>query len=326
MILYNQSLAIIRGSLRLAFRCCFNAGTLQSPMSFDNLRFDLKSPIGIVGLGLMGRAITERFLDAGYVVYVWNRTKQKADDLLALGARWSDCPLDQCSRVIISLYSSEVVGEVFQAWEDRFSPNQIVIDTTTGDPKASQMFVELLAGRGSVYLEAPISGSSQQTREGQATVIAAGDSDAFGVCEDVWRVLGKETFYVGASGNAAKMKLVSNLVLGLNRAALAEGLALAEALKIDLDTSLEVLRGSGAYSRQMDTKGPKMVRSQYSVQARLSQHLKDVRLMLQCSEELGLELPLTQAHRTLLEKAQLQGLGDLDNSAIFEALRARGSS
>jgi 3-hydroxyisobutyrate dehydrogenase-like beta-hydroxyacid dehydrogenase len=228
--------------------------------------------------------------------------------------------------VIISLYSSEVVGEVFQAWEDRFSPNQIVIDTTTGDPKASQMFVELLAGRGSVYLEAPISGSSQQTREGQATVIAAGDSDAFGVCEDVWRVLGKETFYVGASGNAAKMKLVSNLVLGLNRAALAEGLALAEALKIDLDTSLEVLRGSGAYSRQMDTKGPKMVRSQYSVQARLSQHLKDVRLMLQCSEELGLELPLTQAHRTLLEKAQLQGLGDLDNSAIFEALRARGSS
>jgi 3-hydroxyisobutyrate dehydrogenase-like beta-hydroxyacid dehydrogenase len=122
------------------------------------------------------------------------------------------------------------------------------------------------------------------------------------------------------------MKLVSNLVLGLNRAALAEGLALAEALKIDLDASLEVLRGSGAYSRQMDTKGPKMVRSQYSVQARLSQHLKDVRLMLQCSEELGLELPLTQAHRTLLEKAQLQGLGDLDNSAIFEALRARGSS
>jgi 3-hydroxyisobutyrate dehydrogenase-like beta-hydroxyacid dehydrogenase len=119
---------------------------------------------------------------------------------------------------------------------------------------------------------------------------------------------------------------VSNLVLGLNRAALAEGLALAEALKIDLDASLEVLRGSGAYSKQMDTKGPKMVRSQYSVQARLSQHLKDVRLMLQCSEELGLELPLTQAHRRLLEKAQLQGLGDLDNSAIFEALRARGNS
>jgi 3-hydroxyisobutyrate dehydrogenase-like beta-hydroxyacid dehydrogenase len=294
-------------------------------MSIDNLRFDLKSPVGIIGLGLMGRAITERFLEAGYDVYVWNRTKQKADDLVALGARWSDCPLDRCSRVIVSLYSSEVVSEVFQVWQDRFAPNQIVIDTTTGDPTASQMFAEMLAGRQSVYLEAPISGSSQQTREGQATVIAAGDLNAFDACEDLWRVLGKETFYVGVSGNAAKMKLVSNLVLGLNRAALAEGLALAEALKIDLGASLQVLRGSGAYSKQMDTKGPKMVNGQYSVQARLSQHLKDVRLMLQCSGELGLELPLTDVHRRLLEKAQSQGLGDLDNSAIFEAMRARGN-
>ena len=271
----------------------------------------------------MGTAITERLLEAGHEVLVWNRTKEKADALIAAGAQWSDCPLAECSRVIISLYSSDVVGEVLHAWKDELSASQIIIDTTTGDPMASVGFASMLAQRGSVYLEAPISGSSQQTRQGQATVIAAGQRDAFEACEDLWRILGKQTFYVGASGNAAKMKLVSNLVLGLNRAALGEGLALAESLDIDLDSALKVLQGSGAYSKQMDSKGPKMLAGDYSVQARLSQHLKDVRLMLQIAKESGLVLQLTQAHEKMLESAESLGLGDMDNSAVFEAIRPK---
>ena len=282
-----------------------------------------KTRIGMVGLGLMGTAMTERLLEAGHEVLVWNRTKEKADALIAAGAQWSDCPLAECSRVIISLYSSDVVGEVLNAWKDELSASQIIIDTTTGDPMASVGFASMLAQRGSVYLEAPISGSSQQTRQGQATVIAAGQRDAFEACEDLWRILGKQTFYVGASGNAAKMKLVSNLVLGLNRAALGEGLALAESLDIDLDSALKVLQGSGAYSKQMDSKGPKMVAGDYSVQARLSQHLKDVRLMLQIAKESGLVLQLTQAHEKMLESAESLGLGDMDNSAVFEAIRPK---
>lgn len=271
----------------------------------------------------MGTAMTERLLEAGHEVLVWNRTKEKADALIAAGAQWSDCPLAECSRVIISLYSSDVVGEVLNAWKDELSAWQIIIDTTTGDPMASVGFASMLAQRGSVYLEAPISGSSQQTRQGQATVIAAGQRDAFEACEDLWRILGKQTFYVGASGNAAKMKLVSNLVLGLNRAALGEGLALAESLDIDLDSALKVLQGSGAYSKQMDSKGPKMVAGDYSAQARLSQHLKDVRLMLQIAKESGLVLQLTQAHEKMLESAESLGLGDMDNSAVFEAIRPK---
>jgi 3-hydroxyisobutyrate dehydrogenase-like beta-hydroxyacid dehydrogenase len=271
----------------------------------------------------MGTAITERLLEAGYEVLVWNRTKEKADALIAAGAQWSDSPLAECSRVIISLYSSDVVGEVLHAWKDELSASQIIIDTTTGDPMASVGFASMLAQRGSVYLEAPISGSSHQTRQGHATVIAAGQQDAFEACEDLWRILGKQTFYVGASGNAAKMKLVSNLVLGLNRAALGEGLALAESLDIDLDSALKVLQGSGAYSKQMDSKGPKMVAGDYSVQARLSQHLKDVRLMLQIAKESGLVLQLTQAHEKMLGSAESLGLGDMDNSAVFEAIRPK---
>jgi len=118
-----------------------------------------------------------------------------------------------------------------------------------------------------------------------------------------------------------KMKLVSNLVLGLNRAALAEGLAFAEAIGIAPAAALEVLTGSMAYSRAMDAKGRKMIEGDFTVQARLSQHLKDVHLMLRAAETAGMSLPLADTHRRLMERAEAEGLGDLDNSAIIKVLQ-----
>jgi 3-hydroxyisobutyrate dehydrogenase-like beta-hydroxyacid dehydrogenase len=279
------------------------------------------SDIAVIGLGLMGTAITERLLEAGYRPRVWNRTREKADSFLAAGARWSDRPLAECGRIVISLYSSNVVTEVLTPWLADVRSGQIVVDTTTGDPEHSALWSARFAERSAVYLDAPISGSSEQTRRGEATAIVSGDRTAFDNCADLWPILGRNVFYVGDSGAAARMKLVSNLVLGLNRAALAEGLAFAEALGLDLAATLPVLLGSAAYSRQMDTKGPKMLAGDFTPQARLSQHLKDVRLMLQSADSAGVKLRLTETHRELLEQAESMGLGDLDNSAIFQTLR-----
>ena len=113
------------------------------------------------------------------------------------------------------------------------------------------------------------------------------------------------------------MKLVSNLVLGLNRAALAEALVYAVGIGVDPASALEVLRGSMAYSRVMDVKGQKMLDEDFTVQARLSQHLKDVRLILAS----GVTLPLSETHRQLLEQAETIGLGEVDNSAIIKAIQ-----
>ena len=204
-----------------------------------------------------------------------------------------------------------------------FAPGQIVIDTTTGDPEQSVVWERQLGERGAHYLDAPISGSSEQTRRGEATVIVGGDQAAFSACEDLWPVLGKHVFHVGTSGSAAKVKLVSNLVLGLNRAALAEGLAFAETLGLDPHGVLSVLQASAAYSRQMDTKGLKMIARNFVAQAKLSQHLKDVRLILEAAASHGLKLQLTDAHRQLLERAEAMDLGELDNSAIIQAVRGQ---
>jgi 3-hydroxyisobutyrate dehydrogenase-like beta-hydroxyacid dehydrogenase len=202
-----------------------------------------------------------------------------------------------------------------------FHNGLIILDTTTGEPTQTANLGARLAAQGVRYLDAPISGSSEQTRRGEATVIVGGDRRAFEACADLWPVMGAKVFHVGACGSAAKMKLISNLVLGLNRAALAEGLAFAEAVGVSPAAALEVMAGSNAYSRAMDTKGRKMVERDFAVQARLSQHLKDVRLMIAAAKAVGLKLPLTDTHRRLMEQAEAAGLGDVDNSAIIEVLR-----
>jgi 3-hydroxyisobutyrate dehydrogenase-like beta-hydroxyacid dehydrogenase len=115
---------------------------------------------------------------------------------------------------------------------------------------------------------------------------------------------------------------VVNLVLGLNRAALAEGLSLAAALKLDLPTTLATLQASAAYSAVMDAKGEKMLTGDFAPQARLAQHLKDVRLMLEAAGRTGIDLPLSQVHRQLLERAEALGFGELDNSAVIRAFGA----
>lgn len=273
--------------------------------------------VGIIGLGLLGTALAERLLAAGYPTRVYNRTRSKAAPLEAAGARWSDNPLAECRRVVISLYTTEVVEQVLADLDAESHPGVLLIDTTTGDPVVTPALGQRLAEHGVDYLEVPISGSSEQTRRGEATALVAGPPAAAARARDLLECLVAKHFAVGGWGNGVRMKLVTNLVLGLNRAALAEGLAFAKAIGLAPAAALEVLLNCPAYSRTMDAKGPKMVAGDFTPQAKLSQHLKDVRIILAEAERAGQALPLSTLHRQLLEQAEALGWGDQDNSAIL---------
>ena len=137
--------------------------------------------IGVVGLGLLGTAIADRLIEQSYVPVVFNRTSEKADALLKRGAEWSDNPFAECQRVIISLYNSDIVRIVLDKMANAggFTDGQTVIDTTTGSPDDAVEFCQQLAQRNVHYLDAPVSGSSVQTRAGQATIMVGGDQAAF---------------------------------------------------------------------------------------------------------------------------------------------------
>jgi 3-hydroxyisobutyrate dehydrogenase-like beta-hydroxyacid dehydrogenase len=280
--------------------------------------------VGLIGLGLMGSALADRLLGAGRRVIGWDID---AERLTALRERGGDVARDaqevfsSCSRVLLSLPSHREVGDVVRA-AGALSRGLTTIDTTTGDPASSEELARTLNEQGIIYLDATISGSSAQVRAGSATLMVGGDAESFAACSDIFALIGPQTFHTGPAGTGAKMKLVTNLVLGLNRAALAEGLAFAESAGLDLTLSLAVMRGSAAYSRIMDTKGERMVRGDFAPDARLSQHLKDVRLIVDIGRHAGLPMPLSAAHRAVLEEAEAAGYGELDNSAIIKVFLA----
>jgi len=196
-------------------------------------------------------------------------------------------------------------------------PGQILIDTTTGDPLETTALGRRLAERGVDYLESPIAASSEQTRRGEALAMVAGPEKAFEACRDLFASMAPKAFHVGPWGSAAKTKLVNNLIVGLNRLALAEGLAFAKAIGLDAAKTLEVLQEGNASSVAMRVKGSKMVTGDYSLQAKLSQHAKDVRIMLDEAARANTSLPLLELHLQLLEEAEAAGWGELDNSVIM---------
>ncbi len=278
--------------------------------------------LGLIGLGLMGMALAERFLGAGFRVLGWDMAPAPCQTLVKLGGTAGTSAahvLTACRRVVLSLPTLDIVAQVLARANDALSDGLVLLDTTTGGPPQAQALGSRLAGRGVAYLDATVSGSSAQVRAGEVTVMVGGPKEAVQQCQDLFCCFARQVIHIGPSGSGAKMKLVTNLVLGLNRAALAEGLVLARALGLDLAQTLTVLRESMAYSRIIDTKGQKMITGDFAPQGKLSQHLKDVRLILEAGASAGLKLPLSLAHRDLLELAEAAGFGQLDNSAVIQA-------
>jgi 3-hydroxyisobutyrate dehydrogenase-like beta-hydroxyacid dehydrogenase len=281
--------------------------------------FDKSAPVGFIGLGLLGTALCERLLGAGFRVLVYNRTREKADRLIQLGAEWSDNPFVDCPRVVVCLYTTEVVRHVLEELSEGLRKGQVVVDTTTGNPAQTRELGLQLQRSGISYLESPIAASSEQTRQGKALAMIGGPREAFDGSRDLFDAMAPQSFYLGDWGAAARMKLANNLVLGLNRVALAEGLTFAERVGLDVESALAVLMAGNAHSVVMDVKGRKMLDREFSPQGKLSQHAKDIRLVLQEAEIAGLELPMTQAHLEVLNKAEAAGWGDCDNSAVIRA-------
>jgi 3-hydroxyisobutyrate dehydrogenase-like beta-hydroxyacid dehydrogenase len=282
-------------------------------------------PVGLIGLGLLGTALAERLLRAGLPVVGYDRAPDRCAALAALGGRPAGSAGEvarAAPRVVLCLPTSDVVEEVLAAAAGDLRPGQVVADATTGDPDRTAALGARLAAAGVRYLDTTVVGSSEQVRAGDVVVLVGGERAAADACADLFAAVAREWFYLGPGGAAARMKLAVNLVLGLNRAALAEGLAFAKAVGIDPGEALRVLRAGAAYSRVMDAKGPKMVAGDFRPQAKLAQHLKDVRLILESAARAGAAVPLSAVHRELLERLVAAGLGDADNAAIIRAFDA----
>ena len=268
--------------------------------------------IGLIGVGLLGSAIAARLKAAGYGILGYDLLPERR-----MGAGSAQEVADQCRTVMLCLPTSDVVAEVLGAL--RLTAGTAIVDCTTGEPEAMAAMGVKLAKTGVDYLDATVLGSSRVVRSGTAVVMAGGRRPVFDAAAPLFRTFASRAFYLGSYGAGARMKLVANLALGLHRAVLAETLAFAHACEVSPSDALEVLKAGAAYSRVMDDKGQKMLDHDFSVEARLSQHLKDVRLILAAANAKKAKTPLSQVHRQLLEGLEAAGYGEMDNSAIMMA-------
>jgi 3-hydroxyisobutyrate dehydrogenase-like beta-hydroxyacid dehydrogenase len=278
--------------------------------------------VGVIGLGLVGIELAGRLRSHGQLVLGWDVEPARCALLSQLGgqiAASNAAVFAECRIVLLSLPTHEIVRQVLESQTLR--PGQCVLDTSTGLPAAAEAMAKRVSQYQAEYVDATISGSSAQVAQGTAVWFVGCSPSGLQQVRPLLDMLTPNWFEVGLPGAGSRMKLVTNLVLGLNRAALAEGLVFAERQGLDLHKTLEMLRHSMAYSRIMDTKGEKMVDQDFRPQAKLSQHLKDVRLILECGHQCGQALPLSEAHLQLLLRAEQLGLGGLDNSALINAYR-----
>jgi 3-hydroxyisobutyrate dehydrogenase-like beta-hydroxyacid dehydrogenase len=198
-----------------------------------------------------------------------------------------------------------------------------VICASTCDPDRIEALGERLAGKKVRFLEVPVSGSSEQVRQGDGVGLVGGDRQTANEAKAVLDALFPRRFHIGKVGDGGRAKLAVNLILGLNRLALAEGLALAERMGLDGNAFLEVAKGSAAQSQVMETKGAKMVTRDFSPQGYVKQHLKDVHMMLDQARRLGQQLPMLEVHRDVLEACVRAGEAERDNSIVIEEIRRR---
>jgi 3-hydroxyisobutyrate dehydrogenase-like beta-hydroxyacid dehydrogenase len=277
--------------------------------------------VGIIGLGLVGSALAERLISADYEVVGYDSLQVQNIVLGKLGGAAMASAADvvkSCDFILLSLPLSNIAAAVIEDIKPHLS-RKIILDTTTGQPEAMARMGQQLAGIGCEYLDTTIAGSSSQVRSGDVIVMLGGSEAAVVKCEGLLSAFAKQWFHLGPWGSGARMKLVVNLVLGLNRAVLAEGLSFAKSIGVDSRQALEVLKAGPAFSRVMETKGEKMLANEFSPQARLAQHHKDVKLILEEAACVSKSLPLSTLHEELLARLVAAGDGDLDNSAIIKA-------
>lgn len=283
-----------------------------------------KKRIGLIGLGLMGSGLASNLLSAGFYLVGYDIDESKTANVIKMGGQRVDSPEEippQVDVIITSLPNSQVVNEVVKNSLKLFEtgrPGLILMDTTTADPVMSEELAAELRKKKMEMLDATISGTSTMCAEKDIIIMVGGSKKIFAHCEPIFSAIAKETFFLGKNGSGASTKLIVNLVLGLNRMALAEGLVLGKKLGMDQHRLLELLKKSAAYSKAMDMKGSRMVNKEFlPPEGKLAIHLKDVRLMLDLGRRVNFPLILTSIESQALASEFAKGKSEWDSSVII---------
>ncbi|MCX5819934.1 MAG: NAD(P)-dependent oxidoreductase [Deltaproteobacteria bacterium] len=280
--------------------------------------------VSVIGLGLMGSALATLLMRAGYQVSGFDIIPKQMTRLTSLGLRTVHSPREGARGADLILLSLPSWSAVLQAMEgeggvmEEVKKGQIVVDTSTSPPLESKALGERLAKKGIAWMDVPISGSSQQAREGNMVFMAGGDKTVFNRIRPILDQIGKKTVYAGKSGEGATLKLVINHTLYLNQAAAIEGLVLGLKAGLDPDVLLDAMTSGAASSDLLISRGKDMLQGEFSAKGPLFVANKDLALSLEMARQCGVVLPVGALYQQFLLKAHYNGWDREDATSVMK--------
>ena len=278
-------------------------------------------PTGFIGLGHLGKAIAGRLIDCGVELVVYNRTAAKAEGLKARRAENIDDMLLACDTVFVCLFDSRAVAELLPQILALNPQGRLIIDLTTNHHRQVVEFHRRCADAGAAYLEAPVLGSVIPASRGELTILVSGEQREFERAKNLFEMIGKAIHYLGDAGNATKMKLINNLLLGSFMAAIAEAISLGERAGIARKQVIDILSAGAGNSGVFSAKKEKLLNDDFAPQFSAALIYKDLGYLLEFAADLKYDAQLAQTTRQLYERAMRDNPHGRDFSVIFEYLK-----
>ena len=287
--------------------------------------------VGFVGLGRMGLPMCYRLLNAGYNLTVNNRSQQKVDEICSHGANraTSLAELSSTSDVVLAcLPDIATVEKVFLGENgliENATSGQILVDHSTVGVKTSKACAEGATSKNAIFLDAPISGGTERAQSGELTIMAGGQSEAYNAVLPVFETMGTTVRHIGPTGTGTTVKLINQLLVGMHSLAAAEAMLMGSKAGADPKLVYEVVNSGWGQSFMLSRNAPVMIdRDFIGERTQIRVFLKDLVLVNELAEELGLSSPGAKLAHDMLHRANEEGYGDLDGAAIVLPLESDG--
>ncbi|MEX2424568.1 MAG: NAD(P)-dependent oxidoreductase [Acidimicrobiia bacterium] len=282
------------------------------------------STVGFVGIGIMGSGMSRNLVAAGFDVVVWNRTQTKAQEID--GATVAETPralAEQCDDVLICVSDSPDVEAVVRGDDGILAGMQqgaLIVDHSTISPTVTRELAAEVSEAGGAWVDAPVSGGSEGAANGTLSIMVGGAETDVSRAMPYFEAMGKTITHVGDVGSGQLVKIVNQMLVVVNQLAVSEALLFSEAAGLDLEATLQAVTGGAAGSWMLANRGPQMVRRDWRPGFTIDLQLKDLRLVLDAADELGVPTLGTSIAFHLYRTLQQQGLGSEGNHAMVKAL------
>jgi 3-hydroxyisobutyrate dehydrogenase/glyoxylate/succinic semialdehyde reductase len=286
--------------------------------------------VGFIGLGIMGGRMARNLLNAKYDLTVYNRTREKAQPLIAEGARWAERPADLAREVdiLFTMLATPEVVQTLAAEEDGFldalPQDALWVDCSTVHPGFSRRMGAVAGACGVRFLDAPVAGTKGPAESGELVFFVGGRAEDLEACRPLLGCMGKKVLHLGGTGKGSAMKMLFNLMLGSAMSAYSEALVLGEALGLARRQVADILLAAPVAAPFLKLKQPLIDQDDFAAHFPLRWMHKDLHLAALCAYESGVALPGLNAVKEIFALAAGEGLGEQDFAAVHRFLsRAR---